>query len=103
VLPTDVEAALSGVPEIREIAVVGVANEEGLLEVVACVVADGSLRHEDVDRAIGRAAAERLPRHKRPGRVIIVDALPRTPTGKLQRKVLQERLHREVQTVAKTA
>jgi len=40
-------------------------------------------------RARIAAACECLPRHKRPRRVVLVEALPRTPTGKLQRFALR--------------
>ena len=37
-------------------------------------------------------AAERLPSHQRPRHIAVVDALPRTATGKLQRFVLKARV-----------
>jgi acyl-coenzyme A synthetase/AMP-(fatty) acid ligase len=63
------------------------AGDGGLTEVVACVVAADA---EDEVRARITAACERLPRHQRPRRVVLLDALPRTPTGKLQRFALRD-------------
>ena len=41
---------------------------------------------------IRRFAGERLPRYMVPTRFEIVDSLPRTPTGKIDRRRLAERL-----------
>jgi benzoate-CoA ligase len=92
VLPADVEAVVATVPGVREAAVVASETGAGLLEVVACVVSDGSATPEEVGHRVRAAAAERLPRYKRPGRVVVIDALPRTATGKLQRKLLRDQL-----------
>ncbi len=94
VLPTEVEALVAGVPGVVEVAVVAGETAAGLLEVVACVVADGSVTAAEVAERVQAEAAAGLPRYKRPGRVVVLDALPRTPTGKLQRTVLRERVAR---------
>jgi acetyl-CoA synthetase len=41
----------------------------------------------------------RLAKHLYPRQVVFVDALPRTPSGKIQRRVLRERS--DAQTVAR--
>jgi acyl-coenzyme A synthetase/AMP-(fatty) acid ligase len=92
VLPADVETVIATVPGVREAAIVAGETAAGLLEAVACIVVDGSATPEDIERRVRTTAAERLPRYKRPGRVVVLDALPRTATGKLQRKVLRDRL-----------
>jgi benzoate-CoA ligase len=92
VLPADVEAVVESVPGVREAAIVADQGAAGLLEVVACVVLDGSATPEEIERRVRAVTAERLPRYKRPGRVMVLDALPRTATGKLQRSVLRARL-----------
>jgi len=96
VLPTDVEAVVATVRGVREVAVVGNETGTGLLEVVACVVPDDGAGADGIEGAIRTASAERLPRYKRPGRVVFVDALPRTATGKLQRAVLRETIRRTI-------
>ena len=93
VSPLDVENVVAGVDAVRECAVVGAAGESGLIELVACVVATAG----DVERLrerIDRACAEALPRFKRPKRIVVLDALPRTATGKLQRFVLRDAIRR---------
>ena len=61
----------------------------GLTELVACIVAtqEGA---SGLAASVEARCAERLPRFKRPRRVVVVGALPRTPTGKLQRFRLRE-------------
>ena len=93
VSPLDVENVVAGVDAVRECAVVGAAGDSGLIELVACVVATAG----DVERLrerIDRACAEALPRFKRPKRIVVLDALPRTATGKLQRFVLRDAIRR---------
>jgi len=93
VSPLDVESVVAGVDGVQECAVVGAAGDSGLIELIACVVATAG----DVERLrerIDRACAEALPRFKRPKRIVVLDALPRTATGKLQRFVLRDVIRR---------
>ncbi len=98
VSPLDVEEVIATVAGVRECAVIGVSDASGFLELVACVAAaTGDTRPRDDERRELRAridhlCGERLPRFKRPKRVVYVDALPRTPTGKLQRALLREKI-----------
>ncbi len=87
VSPSDVEEAIRSVEGVVDCGVVGVPNASGLTELVACVVAPGA---GDLAASIDARCAERLPRYKRPRRVVALTSLPRTPTGKLQRFRLRE-------------
>ena len=93
VSPLDVEAVVVSVPGVGECGVVGAPDDGGLTEVVACVVAPLGVA-EDVRARIAAACGERLPRFKRPRRIVLLDALPRTATGKLQRFALRELVSR---------
>lgn len=88
VSPLDVEAVVLAVEGVRDCGVVGAANDGGLTEVVACIVTGGAA--DDDVRARIATACECLPRYKRPKRVVVLEALPRTPTGKLQRFALRD-------------
>jgi benzoate-CoA ligase family protein len=82
VSPAEVESRLLEHPAVREAAVVGLPDADGLDKPVAVVVVvDGS-----VDEA-GLVAwcREGLAHFKAPRRVVFVDDLPKTATGKLQR------------------
>ncbi len=83
VYPAEVEAVLSRLPGVHEVAVVGVPSAEWGETVVAYVVGDPDLAslHE-------RAAAELAP-FKCPREVRLVDALPRNALGKVVRGELR--------------
>jgi benzoate-CoA ligase family protein len=83
VSPAEVEAALVEHPGVLEAAVVGADDENGLTAGVAYVIArDGA--ELDPDELI-RFCAKRLGGFKRPRRITVVDELPKTVTGKIQR------------------
>ncbi len=93
VSPLEVEAVVVAVPGVSECGVVGVPGDGGLTELVACVV--GALDEaEEVRARIDAACSEQLPRFKRPKRVVLFEALPRTATGKLQRFALRDAVTR---------
>jgi len=93
VSPLDVEAVVASVPGVGECGVVGAPGDGGVTELVACVVAPLDAA-EDVRARIDAACGERLPRFKRPKRIVLLDALPRTATGKLQRFALRDLVSR---------
>jgi benzoate-CoA ligase family protein len=84
--PRELEDCLLAHPAVREVAVVGMADEGGLVKPHAFVVADGSA---PTDRALAEAlqgwARERLEPYKYPRRVVLLDDLPRTHLGKVDR------------------
>ncbi|MGH8984827.1 MAG: class I adenylate-forming enzyme family protein [Acidimicrobiia bacterium] len=94
VAPSEVEAVLVDHPGVAEVAVVGLPDVEWG-EVVCAVVVPAADAAVDVDGL--RAHCDgRLAGFKRPRRVTVVDALPRTPaTGQVQRTLLVERLQAE--------
>jgi benzoate-CoA ligase len=91
VSPLDVEEIIREVDGVVECGVVSLPGANGLAELVACVVT-AAASPADLVETVTRHCAERLPRHSRPKRVLPLDALPRTATGKLQRFRLREML-----------
>jgi acyl-coenzyme A synthetase/AMP-(fatty) acid ligase len=73
-----------------EAGVVGAVGDGGLLKTVAFVVPRGDRRAVTLVDALAAHAAAKLPTHQRPRQIRVVDELPRTVTGKLQRSVLRE-------------
>ena len=85
--PREVEAVLSQLPGVREVAVLGVSLPDRSGEVLRAVVAsDGSLTAEEVVAW----CRPRLSPHKVPRSVVLVPELPRTSRGKLDRGSLRE-------------
>ena len=89
VYPSEVEAVLDEIDGVGQSAVIGVPDPHTGEAVVAFVVpvAPGA---GDAERAVLRAAVaarcqERLARFKNPTRIEVVDELPRTVTGKVQK------------------
>ncbi|MFC9529727.1 AMP-binding protein [Streptomyces sp. NPDC056975] len=79
----EVEDALLRHPDVAETAVVGRPDDErGQIAVAYVVLREGARRDPDALRAFVRA--ELVP-YKCPRRIVFLDALPRTATGKLQR------------------
>jgi acyl-coenzyme A synthetase/AMP-(fatty) acid ligase/rubrerythrin len=83
------ERLASGLPGLREAAAVCVPDADGIESVVLFYAGDD----DDTLRAALLARAAGLPPHQRPAAMWPVQALPRTPTGKLLRRKLGE-LHR---------
>jgi len=79
----EVEDALLAVPGVREAAVIGTPHPDLGEQVTAYVVADGVSEQQLIDHV-----ASWLSVHKRPRRVVFVQALPRNPMGKVLKKEL---------------
>lgn len=87
--PLELERVISDDPRIREVVVFGVPHEKwGETPLALCVVAaDSDITEDDVVAMCG----DRLGSYKKPGRVIFqTDPVPKSPVGKVQRKVLRE-------------
>lgn len=87
VAPRAVEECLLRHPQVRDAAVIGVQDDDGLVRPHALVVADrlsGSLTGE-----LQALVREHLAPHAHPRGVTYVDSLPRTPQGKRDRAALR--------------
>jgi acyl-CoA synthetase (AMP-forming)/AMP-acid ligase II len=87
VAPAELEAVLLKHPSIKDAAVVRSPDEEAGEVPKAFVVSDGSLSEEDVLTFV----AEHVSPHKKVRRVEFVDAIPKSPSGKILRRILVER------------
>jgi fatty-acyl-CoA synthase len=84
----EVEQALSAHPSVSEAAVVAAPDERwGEVPVAFVTAGGGEAPEEDVLRDFAR---ERLARFKVPKRIVVLDELPKTGTGKIQKYVLRE-------------
>ncbi|MGY2050370.1 class I adenylate-forming enzyme family protein [Methylobacterium sp. JK268] len=88
VSPNEVEAALVLHPDVQEVAVAERAVRDDVRVIAAYVVPKAGAA-PDPDALIAWCG-ERLAAYKCPRAVVFVEALPRTPNGKVQRKRLAE-------------
>jgi 2-furoate---CoA ligase len=86
--PLEVEDVLVGHPQVTEVAVVAAADDRLGQRVVAVVVAEGEVTAEELDAFC--LASETLARFKRPREYRFVELLPKSPTGKILRRLLRE-------------
>ncbi|QWF22898.1 AMP-binding protein [Nocardioides sp. LMS-CY] len=84
VYPVEVEDVIEEVPGVVEVAVIGVTDERSGEAVVAYVRAPGE-QPDAIAAAVRAHCALRLARFKQPSRIEVVDELPRTITGKVQK------------------
>ncbi len=92
VSPFDVESALVTHDAVLEAAVVGKADDEGLIKPIAYVVLKRGIEPgEDLANELKDHVRSRLARYKYPRWVEFVDDLPKTATGKIQRFKLRLR------------
>ena len=89
VAPGELENCLMTHPAVREVAVVGVKNVDGLVKPYAFVVAESP--SAALAEELQEYARTRLERYKYPREVIFLDALPRTHLGKVDRGALSKR------------
>jgi long-chain acyl-CoA synthetase len=86
VYPREIEEALARMPGVRSVAVFGVPHERLGQEIVAAIVADAGLTAE----AVLAYGEEHIARHKHPRQVVLVDALPLGPSGKVLKRELAQ-------------
>jgi 2-furoate---CoA ligase len=86
--PLEVEDVLARHPAVSEVAVVGSPDDRLGEHVTAYIVQASLVTAEELDAHC--LAAEDLARFKRPREYRFVDELPRSPSGKLLRRMLRE-------------
>jgi 2-furoate---CoA ligase len=85
VSPIEIESALSLHPAVHEVAVVGLADDKWGQVVTAFVKRKGPVSEQDLEQFCRTSG---LANFKRPRRFVFVDALPKSPVGKLLRRLL---------------
>jgi 2-furoate---CoA ligase len=86
--PLEVEEVLACHPGVSEVAVVGAPDDRWGERVVAYVVAAGTVTPDELDAHC--LAWQDLARFKRPREYRFVEELPKSPSGKLLRRLLRE-------------
>jgi amino acid adenylation domain-containing protein/thioester reductase-like protein len=81
----DIEAALIQYPDVREVAVIVREDSTGDKRLVAYIV---SKTHTDLGVQLRGYLKEKLPEYMVPANFVMMDAMPLTPNGKIDRRVL---------------
>ncbi|MFO1251214.1 MAG: propionate--CoA ligase [Inhella sp.] len=85
----EIEESIASVAEVAEVAVVGVADELKGQVAVAFVVPKQAMPEDALAAAVMQRVNEQLGAVARPARVLVVQALPKTRSGKLLRRAMQ--------------
>src|SRR5215469_10184475 len=91
IYPQETENLLAGHPAVLDVAVIGVPNEDLGEEVKAVVqLADPSAASPDLAQELITYCRDQIAHFKCPRTVDFVDELPRSPTGKLYKRLLRD-------------
>lgn len=85
VSPVEIESCLSLHPAVSEVAVVGLADEKWGKVVAAFIKRNAPVTEEELEQFCRTSG---LANFKRPRRFVFVDAIPKSPVGKLLRRLL---------------
>ncbi|MEV0391288.1 non-ribosomal peptide synthetase, partial [Nonomuraea sp. NPDC050643] len=86
--PGEVSAVLATCPGVEQVAVVAREEMPGDVRLVAYLVAGDAESATELPAVVRRFAGERLPEHMVPSAWVVLDALPLTGNGKLDRRAL---------------
>ena len=90
VAPAEVESVLLEHPAVRDCGVVGKPDDAaGEIPCAFVVLRDGFAASDALDKQLRDFVADRLAHHKQPREIRFVEALPRTPSGKILRRELR--------------
>lgn len=90
VAPAEIEAQLLDVPGVADCAVIGVPDDEAGERPMAFVVRQAG--SEITAEALVDALRGRLASYKLPSRIAFIEAIPKSASGKILRRVLRDRL-----------
>jgi acyl-CoA synthetase (AMP-forming)/AMP-acid ligase II len=88
IAPREIEELLVAFPEIERAAVVGVPDERLGERMCACVVAAPGATAPPLEAVVERLLAAGLAKFKLPEQLVVVDSLPMTASGKVQKHEL---------------
>jgi amino acid adenylation domain-containing protein/thioester reductase-like protein len=88
--PSEVEAVLAQHPAVAECAVAAKVTHDGRARLLAYVVAREGHDRAALPEALRSSLADRLPDHMVPSAIVVLDALPLTPSGKVDVRALPD-------------
>jgi long-chain acyl-CoA synthetase len=91
IYPAEIEGVIGGHADVADVSVLGVPNEEYGEEVKAIVVANDGVDQDALAETLRVFCRENLAGYKVPRSIDFLDELPRTGTGKVQKRKLREK------------
>src|SRR5690606_18866364 len=87
----EMESAVLEVPGVSEAAVIGVPDAiKGEVPVVFVRLAEGYVETEEILKNINSSIVDQIGAIARPKEIIVTEALPKTVSGKIMRRLLKE-------------
>ena len=97
--PFEVESVLVGHPDVIEAAAIAIPDEvRGEALEAHIVLRDGAAGTDELAGELQQLVKDNLAAHAYPRSVVFTDALPKTPSGKVQRFVLRRQRQQELET-----
>ena len=90
IYPVEIEEVLATMPAIKDVAVVGKKDKELGETVAAFIVPEEGTQIPEDD--IQKYCADKIANYKIPATIIFIDEIPRTPTGKILKRDLRQKL-----------
>ena len=90
IYPAEIETVLVEHPDVADVAVIGVPNEEFGEEVKAVIAVAADVDRAALEAELVAACAQKLAGYKRPRSFDFVDEMPRTGTGKILKRELRD-------------
>ncbi|PHM40691.1 phosphopantetheine-binding protein [Xenorhabdus szentirmaii] len=90
--PAEIEAQLMQHPQVRQSVLLPYANEQGEVQLVACVVLRQTTQTGNVSEDLRDFLGQHLPAHMLPHTIVLLDEMPQTTNGKVDHAALLARL-----------
>jgi long-chain acyl-CoA synthetase len=100
VQPAEVEEVLRQMPGVLDVRVIAAADPQRGEQVAACIVRDAEHRDSVTAMAVRRHCSSRLAAFKIPRAIVLLEAMPLTPRGKLDRRALEEAVDAQINGTA---